>query len=270
MTAPSDDIFHEIERSDETAILEILKLTRLAQDFRTTDELCQNITRGIVEIYKAYYHVSIFMANPDRTRLEVVAIAGESATEMDQRFPAGYSQPIDVGVAGHVLHTGRMHLSNDVTDEPLFVPAMNTRTKSELCLPIHDTRTCIGGLNIESDKVGTFTATDVYLFEVLAHAIGSSIARDRLTKELLEATGALGALGAASEGAIVVMTPDGHIKYGNSRFLPFRNVEGLCAEIQNAGEGTSFKISGGGGELPEEIEIEVLAERGGYVVARVR
>ena len=46
---------------DETAVLKILKIIRHAQDFRSTEELYSKVAESVIEIYKAYYHVSIFL-----------------------------------------------------------------------------------------------------------------------------------------------------------------------------------------------------------------
>ena len=271
MSRSEQDIFHEIERSDETAVLKILKIIRLAQDFRSTDELFVKICDGIVDIYKAYYHVSIFLHTADRKDIEVAAIAGENAQEMRERFPTGYRQPVEVGIAGLVYRTRKIYLSNDISTDPHFVPAMSSRTKSELCIPIFDMRTCIGGLNIESDRIGTFTAIDFHLFEVLTHAIGSSITRDRQTKDVLDSIGALGALGAAYPGAILVLTPEGAVKYGNRRVLPYKGVEGLVPAILAAREGQTFEHRGRGPDGTEfTLSVHLKTNRGGFLLAEIQ
>jgi putative methionine-R-sulfoxide reductase with GAF domain len=270
MSSPPEDLFRELERTEEASILRILKIIRQAQDFRTTEELHAKIVNAVHDIYRAYYHVSIFMTDPDRKVLRFLALAGRSAEELLRFYPDGYTQPVELGICGQVFRTGKMYLSNDVRSDPLFVEATNVDTRSELCLPIYDMRTPIGGLNIESDQVGTFTATDVYLFEVLAHAIGGSVTRDRLSRELVDATGALGAMGSAQPEAIVVLTPEGLVKYGNSRFIPYRRMEGLLTGILNTQEGEAFDLDG---EDPSgtrhRLQIVVMARRGGYVVAKV-
>lgn len=277
MTGANDDLLHEIERSDETGVLRILKIIRQAQDFRSTEDLFRRIVEGVVEIYKAYHHVSIFLRSEDRRLVLCVAQAGQSAEEMQRKFPDGYSQPVDQGITGQVLRTGKMYLCNDVAEDPHFV-TMSPGTKSELSIPIFDRTTCVGGLNIESDRVGTFTATDVYLFEVLAHAIGNSMSRDLLAKEALDALGVVGVLGAAHQGAVVTFSPDGELKYGNRRFLAYKSVGGLVDALRGWAtggglkEGGTFEHTGTRAKAPDTpvtIRARVHTVRGGFVLFEV-
>lgn len=261
----------EIEMADETAMLRILKIIRHAQDFANTAELYDRIVNAICEVYKRYYHVSIFLADPKENVLRLSAIAGEGAQDQKRLFPSGYAHSFNTGITGEVYSTGRMYLSNDVSKDPLFVDVMSPRTRSELCLPIKDGHVTIGALNIESDHIGSFAATDVYLFEILTTVLGNAIQRDRLQGELRDTLGALTALASAEPEALCILDDSGVVAFGNLRFLPLGRLKGLreaLSPLAGGGslDGTFLDRSGS----PVHVSGQVISRRGGYVVVRLR
>ena len=89
------------------------------------------------------------------------------------------------GIVGHVIHTGEIVNAPDVRRDPRYV-AGRAATRSELAVPIVSEAGTIGCLNVESDRVSSFTAADAELLQFFASAAALSIAKALFHREVLE------------------------------------------------------------------------------------
>lgn len=87
--------------------------------------------------------------------------------------------PLDQGIPGQVLATGKPICLPDVSSYPDYV-AVNQLIRSELCVPIKTGDHIIGVLNAESPQVGAFDENDEKLLVTLAGQLAVAIERMRL------------------------------------------------------------------------------------------
>lgn len=89
------------------------------------------------------------------------------------------------GIVGHVIRTGEVVNAPDVRANPHYVEG-RAATRSELACPIVSDAGVIGCLNVESDRVGAFSAADAELLQFFANAAALSIDKALLHRQVLE------------------------------------------------------------------------------------
>jgi sigma-B regulation protein RsbU (phosphoserine phosphatase) len=89
------------------------------------------------------------------------------------------------GIIGHVVHTGETVIAPDVRVDPYYVEGRSA-TLSEIAVPVVSNGQVIGALNLESDCLDAFSATDVELLEFFASAAAISIDKAILHRQVLE------------------------------------------------------------------------------------
>lgn len=87
--------------------------------------------------------------------------------------------PLDQGITGQVLATGKPIRLQDVNTFPDYV-VVNQSIRSEICVPLKAGDQIIGVLNAESPQVDAFDENDEKLLETLAGQLAMAIARMRL------------------------------------------------------------------------------------------
>ncbi|MEX2194608.1 MAG: diguanylate cyclase [Thermoleophilaceae bacterium] len=119
--------------------------------------------------------------------LRVDAGAGPLAREV---AVASWTQPLDRGVLGRVVRSGRPALVDDAELDPdhlgpdFLDPAVHTRLRSELAVPIRVGSRVWGVLNLEDTRVGAFDANDLLLAEAVAAHMGAALHRSELHASL--------------------------------------------------------------------------------------
>ena len=92
---------------------------------------------------------------------------------------------LGVGITGQVAQTGIARRVGDVSLEPGYLAA-DSRTRSELCLPMKINSTVVGVLNVESDQQNAFTESDERLASTVVDLVGNALARLRLERNARE------------------------------------------------------------------------------------
>ncbi len=103
----------------------------------------------------------------------VYSIHGASVVNeaWDGPGPPEYPEfPADQGLTGTAVATATTVVSNDVSRDPRYLAALPD-TAAELIVPIVRDGRVIGTLDVESDRVGTFTAVQQHRLERIAGAL---------------------------------------------------------------------------------------------------
>lgn len=87
--------------------------------------------------------------------------------------------PLDQGIAGLVLMSGKPYRIADIRQAPQYFE-VDTRTRSELCVPLKVSQRTIGVINTESAHLNAFTEADERLLTTLAGQLATAIERIRL------------------------------------------------------------------------------------------
>lgn len=139
----------------------------------------------IVQEAFGYHHIGLFTLDKNSSQLLMVSKAGEYA----RLFPQGHSIPLGEGVVGSVAVSGEMKLSNQVYDDPLYIPTIFP-TQSELSLPIKIGNEVVGVLDVQSPQPDAFTDEDIQVLGTLVDQMAIVIENARLyeaaQKELAE------------------------------------------------------------------------------------
>lgn len=141
------------------------------------DELMVQVVHLIQQTFD-YYHVGIGLIEGD----EVVYRVGSGVLwdHPDFQFKPARLKVGRDGITGWVAGTGEPHLAPDVKKDPHYVWMQTSQTQSELVVPIKVKGQTIGILDVQSDKLDDFSASDVDIMTALANQTGIAIENARL------------------------------------------------------------------------------------------
>jgi L-methionine (R)-S-oxide reductase len=103
----------------------------------------------------------------------VYRVEGDEVANLAWSGPAAPAYPrfpIDRGLTGAVIESGRSVLSNDVANDPRYLTALDT-TGSELIVPVLIDGGVVGTLDVEDERTNAFDDEDRALVEQLAEAL---------------------------------------------------------------------------------------------------
>lgn len=164
-----------------------------AEQFQLINDVGQRFTsildiglvlNQVVELIQktfGYYHVAIGLIEED----EVVYRVGFGPLWDDPSFdfhPARLKVG-DEGLSGWVAGTGQPVLVPDVKEDPRYIWMHNSKTRSELIVPITVKKHVIGVLDIQSDSLDNFDETDLAVMQALANQAGIAIENARLYEQ---------------------------------------------------------------------------------------
>jgi serine phosphatase RsbU (regulator of sigma subunit)/putative methionine-R-sulfoxide reductase with GAF domain/anti-sigma regulatory factor (Ser/Thr protein kinase) len=121
-----------------------------------------------------YPHVHLFTVHQNRRQVRYEAGSGTKSSALE-----GYVLDLDdpEGMIPWVARNGKIILSNDVSKDPRFraTPFPPANTRSELTVPLIFNKQVIGVLDIQSDRLDTFSDDDKVLFLGLADYLAAAI-----------------------------------------------------------------------------------------------
>lgn len=133
-----------------------------------------------------YYTVMIILVNEQNEEVYLAAmdsVEDVDSTKMIVRMPINQSSIIT-----HVAQTAVPLVVNDVSQDAryMLVSAL-PKTRSELALPLSVGHTVLGVLDLQSEKINTFSPDDVTVLQTMADQIAVTIQNARLFKEAQDA-----------------------------------------------------------------------------------
>jgi two-component system NtrC family sensor kinase len=110
----------------------------------------------------------------------------------EQGWITGRSFQSGEGIVGHVVATGRPYRSNDVTDDPHFLPRVDQGPEFEvhsvLCVPLFVRDHVIGAIQLSNRLDGGFTEADLDLLQTMAGSVAVAVENAQLYAELADFT----------------------------------------------------------------------------------
>ena len=91
--------------------------------------------------------------------------------------------PLDQGVTGAVVQTGKPMLVPDVRAEPRYLEA-SPAVRSELCVPLRVAGRVVGAINVESPRLAAFSEEDLNLVTAIAGHVGSTLEKLHFFEEM--------------------------------------------------------------------------------------
>ena len=164
----------------------------------------RNVVEAITDTF-GYALVSLFLLDGDK---------------LVNQHEVGYSVtipviPIDRGISGRVVRTGKPVLLEDVTTEPEFLSSVEDIV-SEVCVPLLFRGDVVGVLNVESIQGVKLTEADLHLVTALSEQISMAIGRARLYADIRASEERYRTLAETAPDAIFILDQAGDLVYLNS------------------------------------------------------
>jgi GAF domain-containing protein len=134
---------------------------------------------GAVQDTFDYYSVLLMLLDETGERLVLQSVAGHYVDV----FPDDLWVAVGEGMTGQAAATGETQFSGDVSQHPHYVCKTGEVTRSELAVAIKSGQRILGVLDLQSDELDAFDATDVMLMETLADQVAVAIENARLYEE---------------------------------------------------------------------------------------
>jgi GAF domain-containing protein len=151
----------------------ISEVGRRTTSILAVDELLDQIVGLIQEVFN-YYLVEIGLVEGDE-----LVFRARAGRDRRSRFESFRLKAGKEGVTGWVVTAGEPLLVPDVSQEPRYIKVTDTKTRSELAVPIKVKEKVTGVINIESDYLDAFDESDVAVLQSLAHQAAIAIENAR-------------------------------------------------------------------------------------------
>jgi len=168
----------EAERERSTQLGAVARVAERIASILNPDELLRETVELITQTF-GYYYAAIMLLDAEANELVFNVGAGGYAG----RTPAGFRQEVKEGMIGWAAHLGKTVWANDVSQEPRYIPAYLSETRSELDVPLKYHDRVIGVLDLQSRELNAFTPHDVMAMETLAGHVAAAIENARLYEE---------------------------------------------------------------------------------------
>jgi signal transduction histidine kinase len=157
----------------------VLTLGQRVTSMLELEVLLPEACRLIAEAF-GYDIVGINLLDP----LDPQRLFQAAAYPPERRLPRTFRVPLGSGLTGWVARSGRPFLVNDVRKDPRYILGPGReQVRSELDVPLKLGRRTIGVLNVESERVDAFGASDVPYLQGLAGQLAQAIDNARLAAD---------------------------------------------------------------------------------------
>jgi serine phosphatase RsbU (regulator of sigma subunit)/putative methionine-R-sulfoxide reductase with GAF domain len=153
----------------------VLEINYSLSSILDVDKLLEEIVHRIHDRFN-YPFVHIFTVHPGRRKVIYQTGSGIRSKHLRSNSFA-YDLDAGKGLIPLVARTGKPILSNDVSQEPNYIPSKLPphNTRSELTIPLIFGKDVLGVLDLQSDQINSFNSEDLELFEGLAAGIAVSL-----------------------------------------------------------------------------------------------
>lgn len=170
------NVYRSLEERVEartTQIRTAAEISRAAISSPSLEDLLRRAVSLIQERF-GFYHVAIYLRDPERKRVALVEASGEVGEALRARNPR-----VEIGsstIIGWVAGQNQTRLSQDVSEDPLYQPnELLPLTKSELAIPMQVAGQFLGILDVQSSEVGAFEPADVEALRTLTDQLSAAI-----------------------------------------------------------------------------------------------
>ena len=164
----------EKHRADQFRVL--TEVSQQITSIHDIDELLRQVVKLVQDTF-GYYHIEVGLIEGEELVFQVGA--GHPWDQPDQRERLSRLKVGGGSIAGMVAANGRLFVTPDVSQEPRALSIRDSRVRSKLTVPILTKESVIGVLDVESDRLNDFDATDVDLITSLADQVGIAIENAR-------------------------------------------------------------------------------------------
>ncbi len=170
-------LHHDVHRRAE-GLATVAEVAEQIASILDMDLLLREAVERAVERL-GYDYAAIMLLDEEAGDLVFRVGAGEFAG----KTPPGFRQRLEEGMIGWVAAHGETLLANDVSQEPRYISAYLSETRSELDVPLKVRGQVIGVLDLQSSRLNAFDQNDVLVMEALAGHLATAIENARLFQE---------------------------------------------------------------------------------------
>ncbi len=188
MVVELDSLRNRLEMQVSKQVAQLKLTTQVASDALQAKDLQQimDLVVRLISERLGFYHAGIFLLDPTHEYAVLRASSSKGGQVMlsrNHRLRVGRE-----GIVGNVAAHGEPRVAHDVGKDAAFfnnpdLPA----TRSEVALPLRIGDSVFGVLDIQSVKMGDFSAEDVAVLQTMADQVSMVIENARLASERREA-----------------------------------------------------------------------------------
>jgi len=177
-------------REAQRRALELQTAAEIARDTTSTlslDTLLSSIVNLLLERFD-FYFAAVFLLDETGNYAMIREATGDAGRELkdnDYHLAVGSRS-----VVGSVTSSGSPLVLNDVSKSPLFLThPLLPDTRSEMALPLRGAGKVIGALDLQSNRVNSFSQDEIAVFQILADQLAIAIENARayqLSQEAFE------------------------------------------------------------------------------------
>jgi len=158
----------------------VMELSEAIAQLQDLSEIFPATTKLISERF-GFYHVGIFLIDPDRQYAILQAANSEGGKQMLAR---NHQLKLGVGVVGFCAQTGQPRIALDVGADAVFFNNPDLpNTRSEVALPMSSGGKTTGVLDVQSTEAGAFSREDLQVLTALANQVSIALENARLLTE---------------------------------------------------------------------------------------
>ncbi|HLF28867.1 MAG TPA: SpoIIE family protein phosphatase [Anaerolineae bacterium] len=162
----------EAERRRVTQLQLIGEVSRQVAAILDLDVLFDKVVE-LIHAHFNYYFVAVVLWEEETGELVLAGTTDPAIRGRRVKFGQG--------ISGWVVQAGEPLLSNDVSNDPRYLPVTSLpETRSELAVPLIFGQTILGALDVESSAPDAFTEEDIFILRTLADQVAIAIHEARL------------------------------------------------------------------------------------------
>lgn len=161
-----------------------LELLQATGDILAETMSLKEVLEGIIEALErliTFDAVGIFILGPSGEQIEEIFSVGYRSTKGRELLELKAGS----GLVGWAIKTGEPIIVPDVTKDSRYIESRPT-TRSELVVPMFSGGEIVGAFNIESDRQGAYTASELEIVWAFANQAAMSVVRARLFEDAIE------------------------------------------------------------------------------------
>jgi PAS domain S-box-containing protein len=150
----------------------LLRLSTALAGVTDEDVVCACVADGLRDRELGYDMLGIFLLDP---------VTGDRVLRASRGWPGaepGLRVPVGVGISHHAIVDRRLHYTARVTEEPGYLPSLNSG--AEIDVPLLNGDEVLGVLVVESEQPDAFGDDDFQILTAAATHTGIAIGRARL------------------------------------------------------------------------------------------
>lgn len=177
----------QIFEESQNIISKLQTANEIARDISSAlnlDELLRKAINLIRERFN-FYHVSIFLINPDEHCAVIREATGEAGEQLKR---IGHKLAVtSKSIVGYVAGKGEPLVVNDIKNDATFLPdQMLPDTRAEAAIPLKIGEHILGVLDVQSTTPYSFGTNDINIFQTLADQLSIAVNNSELFGEIQE------------------------------------------------------------------------------------